>query len=62
MIWLRAKCIRTAARPSRRQSQTSFNVLNELAWLKNAPKLDPVYEQNMAEEGLALEMDEWPEY
>ena len=25
-------------------------------------KLDPVYEQNMAEEGLALEMDEWPEY
>ncbi len=25
-------------------------------------KLDPVYEQNMAEEGLAMEMDEWPEY
>ncbi|MEE4607612.1 MAG: ribbon-helix-helix domain-containing protein [Desulfobacteraceae bacterium] len=25
-------------------------------------KLDPVDEQNMAEEGLAMEMDEWPEY
>jgi metal-responsive CopG/Arc/MetJ family transcriptional regulator len=25
-------------------------------------KLDPVYEQNLAEEGLATEMDEWPEY
>ena len=25
-------------------------------------KLDPVYEQNMAEEGLLTEMDEWPEY
>lgn len=25
-------------------------------------KLDPLYEQNMAEEGLAMEMDEWPEY
>ena len=25
-------------------------------------KLDPGYEQNMAEEGLAMEMDEWPEY
>lgn len=25
-------------------------------------KLDPTYEQNMAEEGLAMEMDEWPEY
>jgi metal-responsive CopG/Arc/MetJ family transcriptional regulator len=25
-------------------------------------KLDPVYEQNMAEDGLAMEMDEWPEY
>ena len=25
-------------------------------------KLDPKYEQNMAEEGLAVEMDEWPEY
>ena len=25
-------------------------------------KLDPTYEQNMAEEGLVTEMDEWPEY
>ena len=25
-------------------------------------KLDPAFEQNMAEEGLAMEMDEWPEY
>jgi metal-responsive CopG/Arc/MetJ family transcriptional regulator len=25
-------------------------------------KLDPAYEQNMAEEGFAMEMDEWPEY
>ena len=25
-------------------------------------KLDAHYEQNMAEEGLSMEMDEWPEY
>lgn len=25
-------------------------------------KLDPAYEQNMAEEGLVMEMNEWPEY
>lgn len=25
-------------------------------------KLDPVLEQNMAEEGLAVEVSEWPEY
>lgn len=25
-------------------------------------KLDPEYEQNMAEEGFSLEMDEWPAY
>ncbi len=25
-------------------------------------KLDPEFEQNMAEEGFAMEIDEWPEY
>jgi Arc/MetJ-type ribon-helix-helix transcriptional regulator len=25
-------------------------------------KLDPEYEQNMAEEGFSMEMDEWPEF
>jgi metal-responsive CopG/Arc/MetJ family transcriptional regulator len=25
-------------------------------------KLDPDYEQNMAEEGFSMEIDEWPEY
>ena len=25
-------------------------------------KLDPDYEQNMAEEGLSMEIDQWPEY
>lgn len=25
-------------------------------------KLDPEYEQNMAEEGFTMEIDEWPEY
>jgi len=25
-------------------------------------KLDPGYEQNMAEEGFSMEMDEWPQY
>ena len=33
---------------------------NRLA--QECAKLDPVYEQNIAEEGLAMEMDEWPEY
>ena len=25
-------------------------------------KLDPEYEQNMAEEGFSMEIDQWPEY
>ena len=25
-------------------------------------KLDPYYEQNIAEEGFSMEIDEWPEY
>ena len=25
-------------------------------------KLDPEYEQNIAEEGFSMEIDEWPEY
>ena len=25
-------------------------------------KLDPDYEQNMAEEGFSMEIDEWPDY
>lgn len=25
-------------------------------------KLDPNYEQNMAEEGFSMEIDQWPEY
>ena len=25
-------------------------------------KLDPEFEQNMAEEGFSMEIDEWPEY
>ena len=30
--------------------------------IKECKKLDPVYEQRMAEEGLSLEVGEWPEY
>ena len=30
--------------------------------VQECAKLDPVCEQNMAEEGLSMEMDEWPEY
>jgi metal-responsive CopG/Arc/MetJ family transcriptional regulator len=29
---------------------------------RECAKLDLEYEQNMAEEGLVMEMDEWPEY
>ena len=29
---------------------------------KECAKLDPRYEQNMAEEGFSMETDEWPEY
>jgi metal-responsive CopG/Arc/MetJ family transcriptional regulator len=29
---------------------------------RECAKLDPEYEQNLAEEGFSLEMDEWPEY
>ncbi len=33
---------------------------NRLA--KECAKLDPQFEQALAEEGLSLEMEEWPEY
>ena len=33
---------------------------NRLA--EECAKLDPEYEQNMAEEGLSMEIDEWPAY
>jgi metal-responsive CopG/Arc/MetJ family transcriptional regulator len=29
---------------------------------RECAKLDPDYEQNMAEEGFSAEIDEWPEY
>ena len=29
---------------------------------RECAKLDPEYEQNMAEEGFSLEIDEWPAY
>ncbi len=29
---------------------------------KECAKLEPEFEQNMAEEGFSLEIDEWPEY
>ncbi len=29
---------------------------------KECAKLDPNYEQHMAEEGFSMEIDEWPEY
>ncbi len=29
---------------------------------RECAKLNPEHERNMAEEGLAMEMDEWPEY
>ena len=29
---------------------------------RECAKLDPDYEQNMAEEGFSTEIDEWPEY
>ena len=29
---------------------------------KECAKLDPKYEQHMAEEGFSMEIDEWPEY
>ncbi len=29
---------------------------------KECAKLDPAFEENMAEEGLSLEIEEWPKY
>lgn len=29
---------------------------------RECAKLDPEYEQNLAEEGFSMEIDEWPEY
>ena len=29
---------------------------------RECAKLDPEYEQNIAEEGFSMEIDEWPEY
>jgi metal-responsive CopG/Arc/MetJ family transcriptional regulator len=36
--------------------------LEKIRLAQECAKLDPEYEQSMAEEGLAMEMDEWPEY
>ena len=36
--------------------------LERIRLAQECAKLNPEYEHNMAEEGLAMEMDEWPEY
>ena len=36
--------------------------LERMRLAKECAKLDPKYEQNMAEEGFSMEIDEWPEY
>lgn len=36
--------------------------LNKSRLALECAKLDPEYERAMAEEGIAAEMDEWPEY
>lgn len=39
-----------------------LNRIERTRLAKECAKLDPDYEQNMAEEGFSLEIDEWPEY
>ena len=36
--------------------------LKKIRLTKECSKLEPEFEQNMAEEGFSLEIDEWPEY
>jgi len=36
--------------------------LKKIRLTKECAKLEPEFEQNMAEEGFSLEIDEWPEY
>ena len=39
-----------------------LNRLERTRLAQECAKHDPNYEQNMAEEGFSMEMDEWPEY
>jgi len=39
-----------------------LNRLKRTRLAKECAKLDPDFEQNMAEEGFSAELDEWPEY
>jgi metal-responsive CopG/Arc/MetJ family transcriptional regulator len=36
--------------------------LEKIRLAQECAKLDPEYEQNLAEEGFSMETDEWPEY
>ena len=36
--------------------------LERIRLAQECAKLDPNYEQNMAEEGFSMEIDEWPAY
>jgi len=36
--------------------------INKNQLSRECAKLDPVFEQNMSEEGMTMELDEWPEY
>ena len=36
--------------------------LKKIRLAKECAKLEPEFEQNMAEKGFSLEIDEWPEY
>ena len=36
--------------------------LEKIRLVRECEKLDPEYEQNLAEEGFSMEIDEWPKY
>ncbi len=36
--------------------------LKKIRLIAESAKLNPVYEKELAEEGLAMDMEEWPEY
>ncbi len=42
--------------------QEKIDRINKMRLARECAKLDPEFEQAMAEEGLSAEIEEWPEY
>jgi metal-responsive CopG/Arc/MetJ family transcriptional regulator len=61
-LMVRAKVYPNRSKAIQEAVEDKLQRLEKTRLAQECAKLYPEYEQNMAEEGLAMEMDEWPEY